>query len=46
MIPNYVLIADLGLLNSLLGIVVPNLCSAFAVLMLVQHISALPKELL
>lgn len=46
MIPNYLLIADLGLLNNLLGIVIPNLCSAFAVLMLVQHISALPKELL
>lgn len=46
MIPNYVLIADLGLLNTVLGIIVPNLCSAFAVLMLVQHMSALPKELL
>lgn len=40
MIPNYVLIADLGLLNTLAGIVVPNLCSAFASLAVVTFISA------
>lgn len=46
MIPNYVLISQMGLLNSIAGIVVPNLCSAFAVLMLRQHVRALPRELL
>lgn len=46
MIPNYMLISDLGLLNSVWGVVVPNLCSAFAVLMLRQHIEAFPREIL
>lgn len=46
MIPNYMLINDLGLLNSVWGVVVPNLCSAFAVLMLRQHIEAFPREIL
>lgn len=46
MIPNYVLISQLGLLNTVAGIVVPNLCSAFAVLMLRQHMRAIPRELI
>ncbi|MGR7001842.1 carbohydrate ABC transporter permease [Yinghuangia aomiensis] len=46
MIPNYVTLSKLGLLNTLSGIVVPTLCSAMAVLMLRQHLSAFPKELL
>lgn len=46
MIPNYVLIADLGLLNTVMGIVVPNLCSAFAVIMLRQHMMGIPRELI
>lgn len=46
MIPNYVLVSQLGLLNSIAGIVVPNLCSAFAVLMLRQHVRAIPRELI
>lgn len=46
MIPNYMLISELGLLNSVWGVVVPNLCSAFAVLMLRQHIEAFPREML
>nr|WP_231383899.1 carbohydrate ABC transporter permease [Rhodococcus sp. 114MFTsu3.1] len=46
MIPNYVTISQLGLLNTVAGIVVPNLCSAFAVLMLRQHMRAIPRELI
>lgn len=46
MIPNYVLVSQLGLLNSIAGIIVPNLCSAFAVIMLRQHVRAIPRELL
>ena len=46
MIPNYVLVSQLGLLNTVAGIVVPNLCSAFAVLMLRQHMRAIPRELI
>lgn len=46
MIPNYVLLSQLGLLNTVAGIIVPNLCSAFAVIMLRQHIRAIPRELI
>jgi ABC-type glycerol-3-phosphate transport system permease component len=46
MIPNYVLLSHLGLLNTLGGIIVPQLSSAFAVLMLRQHLNGFPKELL
>jgi multiple sugar transport system permease protein len=45
-LPNYVLLARLGLLNSVAGLVVPQLSSAFAVLMLRQHIKGFPAELL
>ncbi|WP_300342508.1 carbohydrate ABC transporter permease [Nesterenkonia sp.] len=46
MIPNYVLIANLGLLNTIAGVVIPNLASAFGVLMLLQHMRAFPRELI
>lgn len=46
MIPNYVLIADLGWLNSLLGVVVPQLTAAFAVILLRQHLKSFPGELI
>ncbi|MFJ8815231.1 carbohydrate ABC transporter permease [Amycolatopsis thermoflava] len=46
MLPNYVLLFQLGLLNTLAGVVVPNLCSALGVLMLRQHLDGFPKELL
>ncbi|MDR2565578.1 MAG: carbohydrate ABC transporter permease [Bifidobacteriaceae bacterium] len=45
MIPNYLLVSRLGLLNTVAGVVIPQLCSAFAVLMLRQHMQAFPKEL-
>lgn len=46
MIPNYVLVSQLGLLNTIAGVIVPNLCSAFAVIMLRQHVRAIPRELI
>jgi ABC-type glycerol-3-phosphate transport system permease component len=46
MLPNYVLISRLGLLNSVAGVIVPQLSSAFAVLLLRQHLKGFPTELL
>lgn len=46
MIPNYVLVAQLGWLNSLAGLVIPQLAAAFAVLLLFQSLKAFPKDLL
>jgi ABC-type glycerol-3-phosphate transport system permease component len=46
MIPNYLLVSQLGLLNTVVGVVLPQLCSAFAVMMLRQHLESFPRELL
>lgn len=46
MLPNYVLLYQLGLLNTLAGVVMPTLCSALGVLMLRQHMASFPKELI
>jgi ABC-type glycerol-3-phosphate transport system permease component len=46
MLPNFVLISRLGLLNSVAGIIIPQLSSAFAVLLLRQHLNGFPAELL
>jgi len=46
MLPNYVLLKQLGLLDTIAGVVVPNLCSALGVIMLRQHLLGFPRELL
>ena len=46
MLPNYILLSRLGLLDTLAGVVVPTLCSALGVLLLRQHLDSFPKELL
>ncbi len=46
MLPNYVLISRLGLLNTLAGIIIPQLSTAFAILLLRQHLGGFPVELL
>jgi len=46
MIPNYVLVARLGWLNSLAGLVVPQFASAFAIILLRQHMKAFPVAVL
>ncbi|MGW5151697.1 carbohydrate ABC transporter permease [Rhodococcus koreensis] len=45
MLPNYVLLYQLGLTNNLAGVIVPTLCSALGVVMLRQHTASFPKEL-
>lgn len=46
MIPNYILVSQLGLLGTVGGVVIPQLAGAFAVLLMVQHMRAFPRELL
>lgn len=46
MIPNYIMLARLGWLNSLAALVVPQIASAFAVLLLRQHMRSFPRELI
>ncbi|MDN5859447.1 MAG: carbohydrate ABC transporter permease [Pseudonocardia sp.] len=46
MIPNYVLLSNLGWLNTVTGVIVPQLATAFAVLLLRQHMRSFPRELL
>ena len=46
MIPNYLLISQFGLLETVAGVIVPQLAGAFAVLLLVQHMRAFPRELI
>ena len=45
MVPNYEVILRLGLLNTLAGVIIPNLCSAIGVLMLTGHMRSFPREL-
>ncbi|RDI67223.1 carbohydrate ABC transporter permease [Nocardia pseudobrasiliensis] len=45
MLPNYLLLNRFGLIDSLVGVVLPTLCSALAVLMLRGHMNSFPKEL-
>ena len=46
MIPNYVLVSQLGLLGTIGGVIIPQLTGAFAVLLMVQHMRAFPRELI
>jgi len=46
MIPNYILLARLNWLNSMAALVVPQLATAFAIVLLRQHMKAFPRELL
>jgi sn-glycerol 3-phosphate transport system permease protein len=46
MLPNYVLLSQLGVLNTLAGVVLPTLCSGLGVLLLRQHLESFPKELI
>jgi sn-glycerol 3-phosphate transport system permease protein len=45
MIPNYVLLSRLGWLNTMTGLVIPHIASAFAVLLLYQNIKSFPTDL-
>lgn len=45
MIPNYILVANLGLLNTWGAVILPNLPSAFGIFLLRQYFLGLPQEL-
>jgi len=45
-IPTYLLTAELGWLNTMQGLVVPGLASAFGLFMLIQFMKTLPREML
>jgi len=46
MIPNYLLVADLGLLDSLAALILPHFAGALAVLMLAQAMRSFPTEVI
>lgn len=46
MIPNYVLMSQLGWLNSLAGMIVPSMVSTFAMILLFQQIKGFPHDLI
>lgn len=46
MIPNYVLAAQLGLINTITALILPHLASAFAILLLVQAMRSFPNEIM
>lgn len=46
MIPNYVLVAQLGLIDTITALVLPHLASAFAILLLVQAMRSFPTEII
>ena len=45
-IPTYLLAAQLGWLNTMQGLVVPGIASAFGLFMLVQFMRAIPKDMI
>ncbi|MGG6898452.1 carbohydrate ABC transporter permease [Rhizobium sp. BR 315] len=46
MIPNYLIVANLGLLDSVTALILPHFASALAVLLLLQAIRSFPNEVL
>lgn len=46
MIPNFLLVADLGLLDSVMALILPHFASALAVLMTTQAMRSFPRELI
>jgi sn-glycerol 3-phosphate transport system permease protein len=46
MVPNYVLISHLGLLDTLAALIVPNLASAFSIIMLYQAFRSFPQDVI
>lgn len=46
MIPNYLLVANLGLLDNLLALILPHFAAALAILLLAQSMRSFPREVL
>jgi multiple sugar transport system permease protein len=45
LIPSYLIVKDLGWLNSFAGLIVPRMVSAFGIFLLRQHYLTIPKEM-
>lgn len=45
MIPNYVLVARMGLIDTITALILPHLASAFAIMLLVQAMRSFPREI-
>jgi multiple sugar transport system permease protein len=45
-VPTYLLVANLGWLNTMQGLVVPGLASAFGLFMLIQFMKTIPREMM
>jgi sn-glycerol 3-phosphate transport system permease protein len=46
MVPNYMLVTQLGLLDSMWALIIPDIASAFAIMMLYHTLRAFPAELI
>lgn len=46
MIPNYILVSKMGLVDNILALLLPNVVSAFAILLLVQSMRSFPTEVI
>lgn len=46
MIPNYILVSRMGLVDNILALLLPNVVSAFAILLLVQSMRSFPTEVI
>lgn len=46
MIPNYLLVAQMGLLDNIIALILPNLAAALAILLLAQAMRGFPKEVM
>lgn len=46
MIPNYLMISKIGLLNSSLGVILPQLADGMGIFMIIQNMKGIPKSIL
>lgn len=46
MIPNYLLVANLGLIDNIIALILPHFASALAIMLLTQAMRAFPKEVI
>lgn len=46
LVPNYILVAQAGLVNTYAGLIIPQLASAYGVFLLRQHFRAFPRSIL
>lgn len=46
MIPRYLIVSDLGLINNLMALIVPNLISGFGIFLIKQFVESIPNDLI